>query len=127
MEMTPQEILRDYQQAKNKKEQIRILADLNQCSVQEITDTLLRAGLDYRCLPRSKKDNTYESTIEPAQPELSGETVAAEWLKKEYDFCLEAVEALAKQIAMLEADKEKNMAYASALRGVLSLKFGMEE
>lgn len=44
--MTPEEIVRDYQQAKNKQKQIRILADLNNTSPGEIKAILAAAGVD---------------------------------------------------------------------------------
>lgn len=36
MQMSNEEIMKNYRQAKNPKQQIRILADLNCCSVEEI-------------------------------------------------------------------------------------------
>ncbi len=40
MQMSVEEIKRNYDQAKNKKQQIRILADLNCCSREEIEKVL---------------------------------------------------------------------------------------
>lgn len=44
MEMAAGEVIRNYRAAKNKNEQIQILADLNDCSSQEILDILTEAG-----------------------------------------------------------------------------------
>lgn len=44
--MTPEEIVRDYQQAKNKQKQIKILADLNGTSPGEIKSILTAAGVE---------------------------------------------------------------------------------
>lgn len=40
MQMTENEILRSYNQAKDKKEQVKILADLNCCSKEDIQKIL---------------------------------------------------------------------------------------
>lgn len=42
--MTPSEIVRNYREAKNKGEQVRILADLNVCSPYDIADLLVLNG-----------------------------------------------------------------------------------
>lgn len=44
MQMTESEICASYRQAKNKNEQVRILADLNLCNKQEIVDILSQNG-----------------------------------------------------------------------------------
>lgn len=48
MTMTENEILRSYQQAKNKKQQIEILADLNQVPKDTIKAILRENGIDMR-------------------------------------------------------------------------------
>ena len=48
MNMTEKEIVRNYQQAKNKKQQIEILADLNETSKDIIKDILKDHGIDMR-------------------------------------------------------------------------------
>lgn len=45
MIMSDFEILRDYRQAKNKIEQVKILADLNGCTKEEITECLEKQGV----------------------------------------------------------------------------------
>lgn len=49
--MSEGEILTSYRQAKDKKEQIRILADLNLCSPSDIREVLKKNGVDGRTLP----------------------------------------------------------------------------
>lgn len=66
MEMTKNEILRDWEGAKDKKAQIQIFADLNQTSPEDIRDVLLEMGVDFRRLPRERKR---EKAAE-AQPKL---------------------------------------------------------
>lgn len=55
MEMTESEIVRSYKEAKNKKAQVGILADLNACGVEGIKAVLVRNGVDWRELPRGKR------------------------------------------------------------------------
>ena len=44
MDMTPDEIVVRYRQAKHKGEQLNILADLNACSVDDIVNVLVEHG-----------------------------------------------------------------------------------
>ena len=55
MEMTPNEILRDFNSAKNKRTQIQILADLNLCDPSDIAAILIAGGADKRQIPREYK------------------------------------------------------------------------
>ena len=55
MIMTDYEILRDYQAAKHKNSQIKILADLNGCSSEEIRDILRSQGAEMPKKPGPKK------------------------------------------------------------------------
>lgn len=55
MQMTENEIVRNYREAKNKREQVTILADLNSCSKDELIAILLKNGVDSRELPRKRK------------------------------------------------------------------------
>ena len=45
MQMSEFEILRDYKEAKDKAEQVKILADMNLCTQKEIVDFLKRHGI----------------------------------------------------------------------------------
>lgn len=54
MEMTKQEILRNWEGAKDKKEQIKILADLNCTDTGTIQKILVEMGVDHRRLPRPR-------------------------------------------------------------------------
>lgn len=53
MIMKPSEILRDYNQAADKKKQLVILSQLNSCSIEEIKQVLREQGVDYRSFPRT--------------------------------------------------------------------------
>lgn len=52
MEMTDGEILRKYQQARDQKQRVKILADLNLCSRAKIIEILLEQGVDPKELPK---------------------------------------------------------------------------
>ncbi len=54
MNMTNNEIRREYRLAKDKKEQIKILADLNLCSKSEIVFTILDS-IDAEIAPLEKE------------------------------------------------------------------------
>lgn len=67
------EIVRDYNQAKDPNGQIKILAQLNACSVQEICDILKENGVDWRKLPRPRNQKPESASIgtlspKPTQP-----------------------------------------------------------
>ena len=55
--MTENEILREYREAKDRREQVQILADLNCCGRGEIAEFLQKCGeeVDKRLLPKTRK------------------------------------------------------------------------
>lgn len=55
MEMSPEEIVRDYRTAKNKGKQVTILAELNGCTREDIIAVLSAGGINPKELPRSRK------------------------------------------------------------------------
>lgn len=68
MEMTKNEIFTSWREAKDKKDQVKILADLN-CTTQEhIVEILKESGADGRLLPHKRK---------PAEKKEPPQTVAA--------------------------------------------------
>lgn len=60
MYMKIEEILKSYQEAKDKKNQITILADMNACSKREIKDELIKAGIPEEELPKLRANKTQE-------------------------------------------------------------------
>lgn len=58
MVMTNEEIVRMYREAKNKKLQVEILADLNLCKQEEIIEILKKGGVAHQALPRIRKKQT---------------------------------------------------------------------
>lgn len=70
--MSNEEILRSYRQAKNPRNQIKILAELNLCDRAEIVQTLKECGVDPKelpNLPRYQRGSAYTPTKEEAAPQ----------------------------------------------------------
>lgn len=87
--MTEFDICRDYRLAKNKREQIKILADRNVCGVREIQEILARHGL-------------YDGKIAaPAKPKLQKPKKEKSKGKKYVKWTADMVEAL---LAMREQE-----------------------
>ena len=71
MQMTTGEILLSYREAKFKKKQIGILAELNLCDRKAIIKTLIDGGVDPKelpPLPRYQKDSAYFPAKKPREP-----------------------------------------------------------
>lgn len=85
MTMDPMEIAVDFRTAAHPGRQIRILAELNSCSVDKIVEILENQGekIDRRWLPRRKAapiaaTNKEEAMEKKTEPVISGESVPAE-------------------------------------------------
>jgi len=88
--MSNDEIVVRYRQAKNKGEQVKILAELNDCSVEQIIGILVAGGIDHRCFSqlRRKQNQAAVSAAEkipykkpeiiPAPPEKKESAAPAE-------------------------------------------------
>ena len=60
MQMTQREIVTSFREAKDKREQIKILSQLNLCPEEEIRAILIKGGIDGRALPRKKRKEPFE-------------------------------------------------------------------
>ena len=89
--MTKEEICRDYRLAANKREQIKVLADLNACSKQEIADILIEDGQE---VPK-----WYQKKEEPQEPE-----------KVTVEEAMRLTAKITEQTLTIEALKEQNNA-----------------
>ena len=69
MNMTRAEILKSYKEAKDKKNQIAILADMNICSKQEIRDELIKAGVPGEELPKFRDKKTEPVKVKVIHPQ----------------------------------------------------------
>lgn len=96
MQMKPGEIVRNYQEAKNKADQVQILAELNACEKEEIITILKEAGISPKELPRNRKKT------EAGKEKEATEQVAAVEDKKEDKPAMPDIvqEALCKQMAI---------------------------
>lgn len=67
MQMSNEEIVRSYREAKDKAKQLEILSELNACDRQKIKDILAEGGIDHRQLPRSRKEKAADARPEKAE------------------------------------------------------------
>ena len=103
MTMTPAEIAKSYREAKNRRVQIGVLADLNACKKPDILAALVEAG---ELTPEDA------AQLQPKKPGRSPrQTPTPE--PEELDHALaEAVEAIAEQVKRLRAERDKRLAEA---------------
>ena len=66
MQMTSEEIVRDYTQAANKNKQIKILADLNTVSPGEIRAVLAQAGVEGVHMPKRIRQSKPDAEVREA-------------------------------------------------------------
>ena len=80
MIMTDKEILRDFNGAKKKSEQVQVLADLNCVSKDEMLDKLRELGVDEKDLKsrQSRKKKVDKTLLEAAATEIKQEAEKAE-------------------------------------------------
>lgn len=91
MEMTDEEIRRSYRQAKNPKQQLHILADLNCCSVAEI-----KAIVEQRISP--KKLTEIELMIQAFYEEMESIDKEIKRLEVRYTNIKGVIDALSKMV-----------------------------
>lgn len=108
MEMTNGEIITSYRQAKDKKKQIEVLADLNMCSKDEIVEILKEQGVPHRELPRNRGGNTVKETPTPAPiPAAAPREVVFHDIGKAKEEIPEPVAKLLKErVAMIESERQ---------------------
>lgn len=70
MQMTVEEIIRSYTQAKDKSKQIGILADLNGCDKEKIRSILRTRGVELPTKGRPKKTDVKKTTWPKADPKI---------------------------------------------------------
>lgn len=64
MQMSNREIVNSYKEAKDRTQQVKILADLNCCSVEQIIGILTAAGIDHRCFSGLRRKMNKEAVSE---------------------------------------------------------------
>lgn len=75
--MSDAEILRDYRLAAEPVKQVRILAELNNTTVERIANILVAQGVDRRKMPRKKEDRK-PFALEASEPPKMAEELPAE-------------------------------------------------
>lgn len=126
MQMKNDEIVMRYRQAKNKGDQVQILAELNNCPVERIIGILTSAGIDNRCFNklRAKLDMQEQPVIEEPKkipykkPEIieppstkssePAEDAADKQLSEQSCYCEELFEPIRKEVAAL-MDKRRGI------------------
>lgn len=107
MQMTNNEILANFRQAKDKKEQLKILADLNCCTQEEIRQKLLEAGCDEKEIPTKAKPKPKETYV---PPKVEVKKTEGRNLSKSGDIILEALQLMRNDIVSRMARAEEEFA-----------------
>lgn len=116
MQMTKSEILREYNLAKNPKDQIQVLADLNATDKQTIVDILIEMGVDGRTLPhprRPKKEKPAENYMQSAAEHLEVLMTALQLYKQNL---MDGLEAEVDRIGALCTKIDNALAYVKEMR-----------
>jgi hypothetical protein len=74
MQMTNDEIVKSWQEAKDRTAQIKILAELNLCPKEVIIDILKQSGVDPRKLPRKRSGKPFVLSEAEGEAETETET-----------------------------------------------------
>ena len=126
MEMTTDEIVRSFREAKDRRKQVTILAELNDCSVEEIRSTLVAGGINWRELPRAPRagktpnaattEDPSESRKSPPQAEIAPEDGVC--VNVDEEVILSALEAYKRQLEQeadtLKKEYEEKQAFISS-------------
>lgn len=127
--MSNDEIVMRYRQAKDRTEQVKILADLNNCPVEQIIGILTAAGIDHRCFSGLRRKMNKEAVSEaekvvskipykkpeimPAPPEKKESAAPAEEHTAEVPKAV--IAAVEDKITELQYMIEKNKEQAESL------------
>ena len=108
--MTDEEILRSFNTAARPSKQVAILADLNATDVPTMCTKLKELGVDYKKLPRQKK----EKNTQPAQKKsVTKHTPEPAWkiifneLGEKQAACSARQEEIENQLAALQVERRK--------------------
>lgn len=105
MEMQPGEIKRSFLGAKNRREQLQILAERNCCTKGEIVEILLQQGVPETDIPKQpgRKKQTGKQPEEPKLPKMVREIIMAKMveLQEGIDGAKDAIKQNEEQITEL--------------------------
>lgn len=112
LEMTPEEIVRSYREALDKKHQLEVLADLNVCSKEVIRQVLIENGVRPQELPRQRKKAPAAVAAEVKAFEedrkaalvREGLSVLRDKLSKEYDEVYREFERIKADFENIQAE-----------------------
>lgn len=107
MDMSRDEIVVRYRQAKHKAEQIKILAELNDCHVEDIIKILLDSGINLRGMNKIRDKIEKISAVQPENvPEPTVEEVEDVESKPiaESTPIDNAIDLIRKQVAEIDAE-----------------------
>ena len=65
--MSTYDITKMYKEAKDKRAQIDILADMNLCTTKEIREELIKGGIPFQTLPRKSRKEKYTVKFDPVK------------------------------------------------------------
>lgn len=77
MKMKPEEIRREFTEAKNKQEQIKILSELNLCSREQIIEILIGQGIPEAEIPKARARKKQPANKRADIPQSVKDAVAA--------------------------------------------------
>lgn len=119
MSMDKSEIITNYKLAKEKRKQLQILADLNQCSKLAIVKILIEGGFDPRAFSKvlSKKEREVMEKEEKANAEENKDKLKADNIRllNENEKLWQENQEAKKAIDVLKSDKDELKLYIERL------------
>lgn len=98
MQMTNGEIVTSYNQAKDRSEQVRILAELNDCPVEQIIGILVGSGIDHRKFSGLRRKMNKESQVGEKSPLQKRSESAENAVEKQLITVTDALAAIRAEI-----------------------------
>ena len=99
--MSDFEILRDYREARDKKEQVKILADMNLCTQKEIVELLVRHGIKAKYRKCWNEEKLEKLKV------LHGQEMTDEEMAEELSFSSQYVGQLRRALGLKKHKKRK--------------------
>lgn len=108
--MTDEEILRSFNEALHPSKQVAILADLNATDVPTMCAKLKELGVDYKRLPRQKKEKTdrpaEKKSVPKHTPEPAWKIIFRE-LGEKQAACSARMDEIESQLADLQSERRR--------------------
>lgn len=113
MYMSNADIVKEYKEAKDRSLQVRILADQNCCSVEQIIGILTASGIDHRCFSGLRRKLSKEAEEAGKKPYKKPEIIPGP--PKKADIPAPVIAAVEDKITELRYMIEKNAEQAKSL------------